>query len=395
MATVQTTVVMRWLLLLSSFFVMSFSPTLEAQEIRTHKGAKIIVYPDGTARYFNTRELVEDFNGSDSTAAFPVIAVKIEPLSSAVSVTEEDLKRIATRRLQLAEEAANLAEQRATAAIDNREKLENRLATAKAINESGMASRLQRQLLLAQKIEQESAEEKQTAEKRLQEAKSILYENRYVSAYNESRKQRKARSAKGAKNAEMIPHARRLFTTQTTSFTGYGKTVNQKASFPQNPCSLAYEGPDENTGQYIRASEPSLFFSHTDESLRPYLAGKEYLSAQAYVHSRGGFRYLTIRLVFANPNAITTYGFIDKGSLLSLHLLDGNYVNLRSVRTANGSWDAEREELSYEVTYAIDRSVISSLKQSDLDYVQLFWSSGFEEYDIYQVDVLQRLLACL
>jgi hypothetical protein len=182
---------------------------------------------------------------------------------------------------------------------------------------------------------------------------------------------------------------------QRTGFTGYGKTVAQRSSPPQVPCSLAFEGPDENTGQHIRASAPELFFTPTDQSLRPYLAGKEYLSAMAYIHSRGGYRYLTLKIAFANPNAITTYGFLDKGSLLSIHLLDGNYINLRAARAANGSWDADLGELSYEVTYSIDRSNISSLRQSDLDYIQLFWSSGFEEYDIFQVDVLQRLLACL
>lgn len=386
---------MRIFLLFIFLLVATLGNELVAQEIRTHKGAKIIVYPDGTARYFNSRELVEDYNGSDSTSAYPVIAVKIEPLSTAINVTEADLKRIATRRVQIAEEATVLASERAKAALSNRVQLEERFSNVKSTDLTGAAARLQRQLLLAKKIEQESIQEKTEAERQLSLAKNTLEQGRYVAAYNESRQRRRARSSQGAENEDALPYTRKLLGIQREGFTGYGKTVTQRLSLPQVPCSLAYEGPDENTGQHVRASAPELFFTHTDQSLRPYLAGKEYLSANAYVHSRGGYRYLTLRIVFSNPNAITTYGFLDQGSLLSLHLLDGNFINLRAARAANGSWDADRGELSYEVTYAIDRSIISSLKQSDLDYIQLFWSSGFEEYDIFQVDVLQRLLTCI
>lgn len=367
-----------------------------AQVIRTHTdGSKIIVYPDGTARYFNTSELVVDYNGSDSSAAYPFISVSIEPLSNTVDVTEEDLKRIAIRRLELATQAAELAEERATAAAENRHLLEGKLNSAKSLEDGQTASRLQRQVLLARKIEGESSRELIEARNQLEDARMILQQNRYVESYNEARRKRRARSARGARNEETLPHARRLLGVADANFTGYGKPVTQRPNLPQTPCSLAFEGPDENSGQYIRASRPELFFTHTDESLRPYLQGKEYLTARAHVHSRGGYRYLTLQLTFANPNAIQTYGYLAEGSLLSIHLLDGNFINLRAINTANGNWNAERKELEYEVTYAIDRAMISSLRQSELDYVQLFWSSGFEEYDIYQVDVLQRLFNCM
>ncbi|MEL6357172.1 MAG: hypothetical protein AAFQ37_09615 [Bacteroidota bacterium] len=370
--------------------------SLLAQDIVTHTdGSKIIVYPDGTARYFSTGELVEDYNGSDGASSYPVIAVKIEPLSTTINITENDLRQIATRRLQLATEAEELAEERARAAADNRQRLEAKLGVAKSDADYTTSSRLQRQVLLARKIEKESAEELIEARLQLNEAKNTLDQNRYVQAYNESRRRRRERSSRGVRNEEALPHARRLLGIAAAGFTGYGKTVTQYARLPDFPCRLAFEGPEASTGQHIRASRPELFFTHTDESLRPYLQGKEYLSANAYVHSRGGYSYLTLNITFANPNAIQTYGYLAEGSLLSIHLLDGNFINLRAVQAANGEWNADLEELKYEVTYVIDRTMISTLRQSELDYVQLFWSSGFEEYDIYQVDVLQRLFNCL
>lgn len=375
---------------------LAFSCLLKAQVIRTHTdGSKIIVNPDGTAVYFNDRSPVPDFQGGENGGSYPIIAAKIEPLASSVDVTENDLKRIADRKLQLAKEAAELANIRAVAATENCKKLEVRLQNAKSGQSSQQAGRLQRQLQLARNIQSDSQKELQNAQQKLRIAESVLQQNRYVEAYNESRRERRARSAKGAKQAEDIPHARRLLATSTAGFTGYGKPVTQRRQLPNTPCSLAFEGEDQQDRQYVRVSRPELFFTHTDESLRPYLEGKEYLTAEAFVHSKAGYRYLTIKLIFANPNAIQTYGYLPKGSILSMHLLDGNYLNLKSGNDANGSWDDSKKELSYTVTYPIDRSMISSLRQSELDYVQLFWSSGFEEYDIYQVDVLQRLFDCI
>ncbi len=386
---------MRLLLLLCLFGL--FGMELAAQVIRTHAdGSKIIVDADGSARYFNTNEPVEDYNGKDGNGgSYPVIAVKIEPLSSAVAVSEEDLKRIAVRKMQLAEEASLLAKERAAAATANRQQLEKRLATAKSPQQQAQAEQLQRQLQLAKKIEREAAHEQANAQNKLQAAKVVVDQKNYVEAYNNSRKAQRIAAEKGNRGELAVPQAQKLFGLPENNFTGYGKTVHYQGKLPEIPCQLAFEGTDETNGQYMRFSQAELLFTHTDETLRPYLEGKEYLSVHASVLSQGGYRYLKLRLSFANPNAIQTYGYLDKGSLLSLHLLDGNFLHLRSAAVSNGIWDEQRRELYYEVDYPIDRSMISTLRQSDLDYLQLFWSSGFEEYDIYQVDVLQRLLNCL
>lgn len=386
---------MRLLLLL--FLCSLFQLKLAAQVIRTHTdGSKIIVDADGSARYFNTNEPVEDYNGKEgSGGSYPVIAVKIEPLSSAVTVSEEDLKRIAIRKMQLAEEASVLAKERAAAATANRQQLEKRLAAAKSPEQQAQAEQLQRQLQLAKKIEREAAHEQANAQNKLQAAKVVVDQKNYVEAYNNSRKAQRIAAEKNNQSEVVVPQAQKLFGLPENSFTGYGKTVHYQGNLPEIPCQLAFEGTDEQSGQYVRFSQAELLFTHTDETLRPYLEGKEYLSVHASVLSQGGYRYLKLRLSFANPNAIQTYGYLDKGSLLSLHLLDGNFLHLRSAAVSNGIWDEQRRELYYEVSYPIDRSMISTLRQSDLNYLQLFWSSGFEEYDIYQVDVLQRLLNCL
>ncbi|MCB0636436.1 MAG: hypothetical protein KDC54_07445, partial [Lewinella sp.] len=164
---------------------------------------------------------------------------------------------------------------------------------------------------------------------------------------------------------------------------------------PPPGCDFAYEGADNNTGQYRRDNESELLFTFTDERLRPYLEDQEYLACDGYLSSIGGYRFLTLKFTFAYPNAREAYGFIDQNSVLTIKMLNGDFINLRAGVMARGSYDTVREELTYEVQYPIDRGLLASLKNSEVDMIRVFWSSGFEEYEIRQMDFFQHQLRCL
>ncbi|MEZ4986927.1 MAG: hypothetical protein R2795_18135 [Saprospiraceae bacterium] len=116
---------------------------------------------------------------------------------------------------------------------------------------------------------------------------------------------------------------------------------------------------------------------------------------KAYLSSIGGYRFLTLDFTFAYPNAQEAYGFIDRNSILTIKLLNGDLLHLRSGEMDRGLYNTVKKELTYSVYYPIDRSYVPLLQQSEVDQVRVFWSSGFEEYPIYQLDFFQRQFACL
>ena len=81
--------------------------------------------------------------------------------------------------------------------------------------------------------------------------------------------------------------------------------------------------------------------------------------------------------------------------MLTLKLLNGDVINLRAGQMDRGKYDTVKQELTYSVYYPIDRSYLGLLKVSELDLIRVFWSSGFEEYPIHQMDFFQRQLQCL
>ena len=364
------------------------------QELRTNAaGERIIVYPDGSARYFNDLTLIEAQQKDSAGAAYPVVKVVIEPLSGGVDPTVADLKAIAERKLQLAREAETLARTRAAAAVNNRLVLEKQLAAARSAGRSEEATALQRRLQLTRQVEAAALKERTAAEQRAASASVIVTEGRYVAAYNEAR--RKEREGPVApKPANRTEKDLKMLFPAPPAFSGFGSAAGRVPAREAAPCTNSIPAPRANEPRPV--AYPSLFFTHTDENLRPFLDGKEYLRATAWTsRDERGNRYLHVRYTFANPNVITSYGYLAQNSSLSLHLLNGRHLSLQAARQAVGIIDHARREVNYDATYLLPRGAAAELRNQALDYVRVFWSSGFEQYEVYQVEALRRLMECL
>ena len=92
---------------------------------------------------------------------------------------------------------------------------------------------------------------------------------------------------------------------------------------------------------------------------------------------------------------MTSYGFLETNSSLSLHLLNGRHLSLQATRKAVGILDHSRREVNYNVVYTLPRGAAQELQNQPLDYLRIFWSSGYEEYPVYQVDALRKVVECL
>lgn len=380
--------------LLSLLMMSVLTLPLFGQELRTNEeGEKIIVYPDGSARYFNDLTLIDAQQKDSAGAAYPVVAVTIEPLSGDIDPTEADLRKIAQRKLDLAQEAAELAGIRSAAAQNNRVGIETELSVAQAENRLQDASRLQRRLQLARQVEKKAIEERTTAEKRSAAAESIVSRRQYVAAYNEARRRERA-GPEVARPATRVERTLGLLLAAEPAYSGFGSAPGRLPVAENPPC-----GTDPTTIQPngpSPVSRPTLLFTHTDENLRPFLDGREYLRCETWTsRNRRGDRFLHLRLTFANPNAMTSYGFLETNSSLSLHLLNGRHLSLQATRKAVGILNHSRREVNYNVTYALPRGAAQELTGQPLDYLRIFWSSGYEEYPVYQVDALRSVLECL
>ncbi|MEL6656884.1 MAG: hypothetical protein AAFR36_10575 [Bacteroidota bacterium] len=352
-------------------------------------GEQIKVYPDGRIEYFNGDPYVPQ---DGENLQYPVFQGYIEPLDGEITVNQADLFKIAQRRSQLSVIAEDLAQQRLTEAEENLQRLEQRSKDVQANPEQ--VAIVDKQLAAARRTLDQSRRQLNESQLAAQADEDLVKKGGFVELFNQRRRNNqqnddrsdRIKAASGQSYVQIIPLADN---TAASSF------EDLMVRPPRQRCSFAFEGQDAEVGTFRRDLESELLFTYTDERLRPYLQDKEYLSCEAYLSSVGGYRFLTLDFTFAYPNAQEAYGFIDQNSVLTLKLLNGDAINLRAASLDRGQYDTVKNELTYSVYYSVDRSYIGLLKASELDLIRVFWSSGFEEYPIHQMDFFQRQFQCL
>lgn len=352
-------------------------------------GEQIKVYPDGRMEYFNGDPYVP---ADGENLQYPVFQGYIEPLEGEITVNQADLFKIAQRRSQLSNIAQELAQQRLTEAEENLRRLE---AQQKEVqNNPEQLAIVEKQIAAARRTLDQSKRQMAESQMAARADEDLVKKGGFIELFNQDRRtdqQDDARSdrikaASGQSYAQIIPLA------DNTAASSFEDLLVRP---PRQRCSYAFEGQDTESGAMRRDLEAELLFTYTDERLRPYLQDKEYLACEAYLSSVGGYRFLTLDFTFAYPNAQEAYGFIDQNSVLTLKLLNGDIINLRAASLDRGQYDTVKQELTYSVYYPVDRSYIGLLKASELDLIRVFWSSGFEEYSIHQMDFFQRQFQCL
>ena len=379
--------------LLTLLLVTLFQPEGNAQTLRTLPGGeKIIVYADGSAVYFNDLEPVPGMEPGDSSG-YVMLEVDIEPLEAALTPTEADLRRIAERRLNLAREALSLASTRVTAATDNRNSLEDRLADARSTGNLTEIDQLTRQVRIAERLEREAIRDEGTALQQIERTEAIIANGAYVEAYNEDRRQQR-------ENLQVTPPANRqdrrlgLLLPQEAAFTGYGAATAREGIRETSPCRLGTAATASNGAQPLTPTLP--LFAYTDPNLRDLLEGQEYLRGRAYTsRDAAGVNYLHLTYAFSKPSARNAYGTLPSGPNLSIHFLNGRNITLDGQRESVGIVNHQQLTLNYDMDYPLSRSQLAQLQREAIDYIRVFWAGGYEEYPIYRVDTIKNLCRCL
>ena len=377
-----------YILLLFITFQIAATAQSKPKIINTAEG-KMIVYPDGRTEPFslsseNPNSKVE--NKASGIENYPIFNAEITPLDNPISVTEEDLAKIAFRRSQISRQAAEIAEARANKAIQKKEALTLKMRNTENAKER---EKLVLELDNAQKIEEEALQELNQARSIAQEAEFFAKGGNYVESFIKEREARERAFA-----YSKVEQNNTSIGLPLPFGESYASPVTSNQPL-KKMCRVNFDGTDESTGRWRKDLKPAPLFSFTDDRLRTYLKDQEYLQCEGFLSTTNGFTSLTLDFTFAYPNAREAYGIIEEGSILTIKLLDGHYINLLSGNMDEGSYDLETQQLTYEVTYMIDRGQMNILKRSEVDVILVFWSTGFEEYPVYQMDFFKNQFACL
>ena len=160
-------------------------------------------------------------------------------------------------------------------------------------------------------------------------------------------------------------------------------------------CSLTFDGIDPFTGKYKRETAPTRLLSYTDEAMANSLKDKDFIVCDASFSRVEGSRHISLNLTFTvqGKDAQRTLGFLDKGTPIIFKLINETKIILYTTKTDIGSIDFDNGTTVYKAQLVVANP--EGLMASELDFVRVVWSIGYDDYEVFDVAVLQNLFSCL
>lgn len=185
--------------------------------------------------------------------------------------------------------------------------------------------------------------------------------------------------------------------TQTRQ-SNYPKSFKvQKKKYPREKyeCELEFDGYDEVLRADKKEVKSEFFFGHSQEKMKPYFKNDDFITCNANVSKVGKKYYITLRLRVKSKDAKKTYGMLRSKETIRFEMVNGNKVYCTSMIQDAGTIEAYTGNTLYTGIYQIAKDDLKILKNEYLDNIGVIWSSGYEEYNIFNVDFLKNQLKCL
>jgi len=164
---------------------------------------------------------------------------------------------------------------------------------------------------------------------------------------------------------------------------------------PATKCKVKLKGIDKRTRKERTELEAGYLFGYTHPNIKSYFKENDFLTCYAKLSKVGGLYYLSLEVRIASIKANKTYGSLDKGSPIRIKLLDGETVNLYNLTAATGFIEPITGVTVYQANYPLEKGEYKQVSKTELDKIGLIWSTGYEEYEIFEVDFLMTQAECL
>ncbi len=108
-----------------------------------------------------------------------------------------------------------------------------------------------------------------------------------------------------------------------------------------------------------------------------------------------GIHLLNLTFTINDVNARRAFGSLPRNGVAILKLLDGETLTLYNLKPDEGQPDASNTSFTFRGQYTLEPGMFKKLQKTLLDKVRIAWSTGYEDYEVHNVDVLARQLSCL
>jgi hypothetical protein len=165
---------------------------------------------------------------------------------------------------------------------------------------------------------------------------------------------------------------------------------------PNKKCMVEYEGIDEFSGKKRKDLVAEPIFFNTPDALKKSLGKRQYIYCTSSLSAiTGGTAFLTLNVTIASLDVSKLFGGLEKGSVISIKFLDGENVAIINNRNDFGLIDANAKTTTYRAQCTLGSAIQKILATKEVDKIRITWNAGYEDYEVYDVDLLMRQMNCL
>jgi hypothetical protein len=140
------------------------------------------------------------------------------------------------------------------------------------------------------------------------------------------------------------------------------------------------------------SSQYAILTQYTPTKLENYFKQESFLTISAGIDVKDDVRILKVKCDFVPKDISKSYGAVAMSDFLRIQFINGKRIFLKAVSIKGPNIEQYSGHSIYEFEYRFESSDdITKLKESLLDSIGIMWSTGFEDYQIYEIDFFQNL----
>ncbi len=377
-------------LLCLSLFMAIFSFGYSQKKITTEDGKKIIILPDGSWKYDESKEEVSTESNNELVRLVSDENFKVNPYQlpdeNNSNISEINLDKIAKLEYDI-RDLLNEFNVENEISKDNLKLLKEELKISEDSDEVVESADIQTEINITKERLSTLKDNIKILEKnqdRIDKAKKSN-DDEASKIVSEVNKTMRKRFDKGFKEDDV----------KIVDISYYHFELSEKIDHDIHDCEILFDGMDERQKKYRKETAAKPFFSYTHPKLKSFFKSKDFLNCNANLLKLGAYYYLGLEITISSKDAKKNYGAIERNSMLRINFIDGSDIHLTCIKENRGTIEPYTGNTVYKVKYLLDKEQLKTMSKIEIDKIGLIWTTGFEEYDIYEVDFFMNQISCL
>ncbi|MGE5355042.1 MAG: hypothetical protein ACM3PT_02305 [Deltaproteobacteria bacterium] len=171
-----------------------------------------------------------------------------------------------------------------------------------------------------------------------------------------------------------------------------GKSLYQSTK----DCIIDFDDFDKITRIRIIGLKNERLFTFTHEKLSNVFVDRPFMETLGSLSKNNKNEYFVLLTFIIDTKYVkSTYNGISTSNMLRISLINGEPIFLTNILNDQGKIDKNTGALTYTGIFPVSKKNLKMLGKYEMDKIGVMWNGGFEEYNVFNLDLFRRQYKCL